>query len=139
VVPAALVAGLGGNLPEGWPQPEPAVPHRKERRGETPLAHVPEGGLEVARAQALEIEPREEALGLEGQIAPARQECRLEWLGSCRQVRHQGWTNHHQPGPDADLAGSAVPVAVAGIGAAGLVAVASEEDVDLDLEGTGAG
>jgi len=40
VVPTALVAGLGEDLPEGCPPPEPAVAHREELRGETPLAQV---------------------------------------------------------------------------------------------------
>jgi len=110
---------------------------RRGRQRRLLAEELAERGLEVTCPEALEVEPREQALGLEGEIASARQEGRLERWGPCWQVRHPWWADLDRPGPDADLAGSAVAVAVAGLRSTGLVAVAAEEDVDLGLEGVG--
>jgi hypothetical protein len=95
-----------------------------------------EGGLEVARGEALEIEPREQALGLVGQVPPAGQDRAPEGRDVRGGVGHPGWADLDRPGADTDLALAGIAVAVAGKVVVGtVVAAAAEIGVDLGVEG----
>lgn len=102
------------------------------------LAHqLAHGGLEVARAEALEVQAREQALGVLGQVAAPGQEGRGEGLAALRQVRDARRPDLHRPGADTDLALPGVAVAVARATAARGIAGTLQERVHLGREHRG--
>jgi len=108
---------------------------RRGRQRRSLAEQFAEGRLEVARGEALQIEPGEEALGRGGEVASPGQDRRLERRRVGRDVTHPGRADPDRPGPDADLARAGIAVAVADVRGPALVVGASEVLVHLGPQG----